>query len=134
MGFEVTALERNPVIAALLQDAAARAADGGHAPKRIIQTDAIEFLASRPNRWDCVYLDPMFPPKRRASTLTKRPLRLLRELVGVDPDQGRLFESARVAARKRVVVKRPDHSVPAFGHTDTVVAGKLICYDIYLQV
>lgn len=132
MGYAVTAVERQPVMAALLADAADRAARAGAANvPRIVAADAIEWLADRAGQWDCVYLDPMFPPKRRASALARRSLRLLRELAGDDPDRDRLFAAARTAAAKRVVVKRPDHSEPLFGEPGEVVAGKLVCYDVY---
>ncbi len=132
MGYTVTAVERSPVLAALLEDAASRARDAGkrHVP-RIIAGDAIEVLAASSGSWDCVYLDPMFPPKPRSSTLAKRPMRLLRELVGDDPDRHRLFEVAAVAAARRIVVKRPDHAAPVFGKPDDVMGGKLVCYDVY---
>lgn len=132
MGYVVTAVERSPLLAALLEDAAARARrTRTRGVPRIIAGDAIEVLAAYPAGWDCVYLDPMFPPKPRSSTLAKRPMRLLRELVGDDPDKHRLFQSASIAATRRIVVKRPDHAPPAFGEPDDVMGGKLVCYDVY---
>jgi len=133
MGYAVTAVERNPVMGALLRNAAARAsrAERAGGTLQIVEADAIEHLAAHPGGWDCVYLDPMFPPKRRSSTLAKRPLRLLRELAGDDPDKHRLFQAAVTAAAKRVVVKRPDHSPPVFGEPAQTLAGKLVCYDVY---
>lgn len=133
MGYAVTLVERNPVMAALLDNAAARASQAGRvsAPPQVVAGDAIDYLAAHPGAWDCVYLDPMFPPKRRASTLARRPMRLLRELAGDDPDRDRLFAAAVTAAARRVVVKRPDHHPPVFGEPGETVAGKLVCYDVY---
>lgn len=132
MGYTVTAVERNRVMVALLEDAARRARRAGRtAVPEIVRADSIAFLAARSGHWDCVYLDPMFPPKPRGSTLARRPLRLLRELVGGDADRAELFDAARLAAAKRVVVKRPDHIDPAFGDPDETLAGKLVCYDVY---
>lgn len=134
MGYLVTAIERNPVIAALLIDAVERARITGlDSLPEVIAADAIEFLSSRESGWDCIYLDPMFPPKRRSSTLARRSMRLLRELVGDDPDRHRLFDAAGIAAGKRVVVKRPDRSAPVFGEPSETVEGKLVCYDVYLK-
>ena len=132
MGYRVTAVERNPLISALLEDAAIRArrAGCGEVPE-IVAADSIAFLAACRDRWDCVYLDPMFPPKPRTSTLARRPLRLLRELVGNDTDKAQLFDAARRAARRRIVVKRPDHVVPVFDEPDEIMDGKLVCYDVY---
>lgn len=136
MGYAVTVVERSPVMAALLRNAADRAVGSPRAgfPPGVVGRDAIDYLAENPGAWDCVYLDPMFPPKRRSSTLPRRPLRLLRELVGDDPDTGRLYDSAMRAALKRVVVKRPDHGAPVFGPPSETVKGKLVCYDVYLKM
>lgn len=127
MGYRLTLVERNPLMAALLSNAAARAG----ASMEVVAADAIDYLQVRPGAWDCVYLDPMFPPKRRTSTLAKRPMRLLRELTGDDPDKDRLIQAAMIAAAKRVVVKRPDHGEPVLGEPAQTVAGKLVCYDVY---
>ncbi len=135
MGYGVTVVERNPLMAALLRNAAMRASS--HHPARpvpeVVEHDAIEYLPAHPDAWDCVYLDPMFPPKRRSATLARRRLRLLRELAGDDPDRDRLFEAAMTAAARRVVVKRPDHGAPAFGEPAQTHAGKLVCYDVYFK-
>jgi 16S rRNA (guanine1516-N2)-methyltransferase len=127
MGYSVTMLERNPVMAALLRNAANRVAS----PPEVVECEAIDYLAEHPAAWDCVYLDPMFPPKRRSSTLARRRMRLLRELAGDDPDRDELFAAAMTAAAKRVVVKRPDHHGPLAGTPAETVAGKLVCYDVY---
>lgn len=132
MGYTVTAVERSGVMAALLEDAARRARRAGHTTvPEIVRADSIAFLAAHPGQWDCVYLDPMFPPKPRTSTLTRRSLRLLRELVGDDADSVELLDAARLAAARRVVVKRPDHVDPVFGRPDEIMSGKLVCYDVY---
>jgi 16S rRNA (guanine1516-N2)-methyltransferase len=135
MGYAVTAIERSPVIAALLRNAADRAVRSGRVgcPPQVMTGDAIHILARHPDTWDCVYIDPMFPPKRRSSTLARRPLRLLRELVGDDPDRDELFAAAMTAARKRVVVKRPDHGAPAYPGPDETLSGKLVHYDLYFR-
>ncbi|HSH43027.1 MAG TPA: class I SAM-dependent methyltransferase [Arenicellales bacterium] len=127
MGYSVTLLERNPLMAALLHNAAQRAAS----PPVVVECEAIDYLVEHPAAWDCVYLDPMFPPKRRSSTLARRKMRLLRELAGDDPDRGELFAAAGTAAARRVVVKRPDHHEPLAGRPAETVAGKLVCYDVY---
>ena len=132
MGYAVTAIERNPVVAALLTDAADRATRAGRADVPVVvAADSIEFLGRHCGRFDCVYLDPMFPAGSRPSALTRRPLRLLREMVGDDVDCRDLFEAARLAAAKRVVIKRLDHAAPLFGRPDEVMEGKLVCYDVY---
>lgn len=139
MGLRVVAIERHPVMASLLLDAQQRLAqqtlfaDHGLSPPRVVAADARSCLNQQQLRPDCVYLDPMFPPKRRASALPVRPLLLLRELVGDDVDAKALFAAAMRAACQRVVVKRPDHAPPLVTGPDETFAGKLVRYDVYLK-
>ena len=86
-------------------------------------------LAPRP---DAIYLDPMFPPKRRQSAAVKKEMRLLRELVGDDADAPELLEISRRVARDRVVVKRPDDAPPLAPDPSMSLTGKLVRYDVYL--
>lgn len=132
MGYQVTAVERSQVMGALLSDGLRRYRqyeDVGGYPAIAIQ-DARSYLID--HAADCIYLDPMFPPKRKNSPLAKRPLRVLRELVGDDNDRDTLFECAWKAAVKRVVTKRPAHAEP-WGNPDQTFGGKLMCYDVYLK-
>ncbi len=138
MGYRVTAVERSPVMAALLEDGLSRLAvnsdvRGPFELPRLVVADAIHYLSDLHEPPDCVYLDPMFPPKRKQSALARRRLRLLREVVGDDEDRRRLFTSARQAATKRVVVKRPDEAPPIADHPDETYAGKLVRYDVYMH-
>lgn len=112
-GCEVTAIERAPRIAALVRDGLERAR---HDPRvdqealkrlRLVEGDAIELLPTLPPP-EVVVLDPMFPPKRKASALARKAMRLLRVEVGEDLDALRLLEVARGVATKRVLVKRSD--------------------------
>ena len=132
MGYAVEAVERSPVMAALLLDGLARleAYDPEAESPRLQVGDAAELLAGR--EVECVYLDPMFPPRRKASALAGRPLRVLRTLVGDDEDRPRLFEAAWRAAVKRVVVKRPNYARP-LREPDESFSGKLMSYDVYLK-
>lgn len=138
MGFEVTAIERSPVVAALLSDGLARAeADplvthmlGGRL--RVIAGDARTVLAGLDPAPDAVYIDPMFPPRRKESALARKPMRLLRTLVGPDPDAAELLAAARAAA-VRVVVKRPPDADPVDPGMSHCVESKLARYDVYVR-
>lgn len=132
MGYEVTAIERSPVVAALLMDGVRRFAEYEQVDNgpRVVLDDAADALATY--RADCVYLDPMFPARRKTSARTRRPLQVLRQLVGDDDDRDRLFEAAWQGARKRVVIKRP-HDVKPWRKPEQTFAGKLMCYDLYLK-
>jgi 16S rRNA (guanine1516-N2)-methyltransferase len=79
-----------------------------------------------------VYIDPMFPPKRRGSALPPKAAQMLRELVGHDTDAAELLAAARSIARSRVVVKRPDHAPPLADPVDAQYKGKLVRYDVYV--
>ncbi len=130
MGYQVTAIERHPLVAAMLTDGFRRLPhDDRHVPTALAG-DAADMLYSLPSP-DCIFLDPMFPSKRKSSALPRRSLRLLRELVGDDQDAEQLLGVARSVCR-RVVVKRADDS-PAIGKPDTSFAGKLVRYDVYFS-
>lgn len=135
MGFHVTAIERSPVVAALARDGLQRfAALAGTRLANRLQLVAGDALALIPTaaRPDTIYLDPMFPAKRKKSAAVKKEMRLLRELVGDDPDAAVLLEASRHVALDRVVVKRPDDAPPLAPDPSMSIAGKLVRYDIYL--
>jgi 16S rRNA (guanine1516-N2)-methyltransferase len=136
MGFRVTAIERAAVIAALTRDGLRRfEAQRGMplgARLQLLTGDARRLLPGLAPRPDAVYLDPMFPPKRRKSAAAKKEMRLLRDLVGDDPDAVELLHIARGIAADRVVVKRPDDAPPLLPEPHASLAGKLVRYDIYL--
>lgn len=138
MGYRVTAVERSPLMAVLLEDGLSRLAAqtdvrGFLKLPRLVLADAVRYLSELSEPPECVYLDPMFPPKRKQSALAKRRLRLLRELVGDDEDRRQLFTGALQSGAKRVVVKRPDEAAPIAAHPDETFGGKLVCYDVYLH-
>lgn len=137
MGYEVLALERDPAVFALLEDALERAGSGD-IPADVLQRialrcdDSAQALADLSPAPDVVYLDPMFPAKeKRGSALPKRWAQALRELVDVDPSgDAVLFDAARRAARQRVVVKRRDDGLP-LARADFSITGKTVRYDVY---
>ena len=130
---EVTAIERHPAVAALLRDGVCRAErDGALAPSRIrvVSGDARVLLPSLAPECDAVFLDPMFPPKRKRSAAVRKEQRLLRALVGDDTDAAELLAVARACVR-RVIVKRPLHAPPLAPRPSASYTGKLVRYDLY---
>lgn len=110
-GFRVTLCERNPVIAALLRDALRRAAVTPElaetaARMRLEEGDSTEILRRLEASPDVVYLDPMFP-KRRKSALVKKKFQLLHCLEQPCRDECELLEAAIFAHPRRIVIKRP---------------------------
>ncbi len=137
LGCCVQAIERHPIMAVLLEDTLMRAVEGDpQLASRVTVTsaDAItQMQAGTLERPDIVYLDPMFPTGRK--TAPKKKLRVIRELVGDDPDTTDLFEAAKQIAGRRVVVKRPPKAPFLAGATPVVShRGKGVRYDVYPQL
>jgi 16S rRNA (guanine1516-N2)-methyltransferase len=137
LGFEVTAMERNAVVVALLEDGLTRALRNAHLAQalggrlRIVHGDARALLPALDPRPDAVFIDPMFPPKRKSSAAVRKEMRLLRLLVGDDADAAELLAVSRACARERVIVKRPDDAAPLAARPATTYRGKLVRYDVY---
>lgn len=133
---ELTLFERSPVMAELLADGMARAAEEPVLAARIARMqlrrgDAADWLAGNPDAVDVVYLDPMFPEKRNSAAVRKE-MQLAREVVGDDADAVALLEAGLVAAQHRVVVKRPRRAAPLPGPApSTAVEGRSSRFDIY---
>jgi 16S rRNA (guanine1516-N2)-methyltransferase len=141
LGCEVIALERSEVIFELLADGLERAratAPAVYDRIRRVQGDAVEIFANWSERDygaipDVVFLDPMFPPKKKKAALERKEMRALRMVVGEDADASALLEAALKLARRRVVVKRPLHA-ESLGLQPTVSQkGKSMRYDVYVQ-
>ncbi len=139
LGCDVTALERHGVVAALLRDGIqrARAAFPDVANRvQVVRADAVTYLtkiSNNPAPWDVVYLDPMFPGAEDRKTLQRKPLRILRRLVGEDRDADALLPLALQVASKRVVVKRPPRAPVLAGREPTLsFAGKGVRWDVYV--
>ncbi|WP_277051724.1 class I SAM-dependent methyltransferase [Zestomonas thermotolerans] len=137
LGCELTLIERQPIIAALLEDGLARAASDAEvgpivARMRLLSGDAIRLMQAWAGEApQVIYLDPMFP-HRDKSALVKKEMRLFRPLVGDDLDAPALLEAALALASHRVVVKR-SRKAPAIAGAKPGYSldGKSSRYDIY---
>lgn len=135
-GHSVTAIERSPVVAALLRDGLERAlatASLAEAAARIelIEGDACALLGDISPPPDVIYIDPMYPAERRKSALPRRAIQLLRQVVGDDADAPALLRAAMATAAPRIVVKRPLRAGPLAGKPSHSRIGKLVRYDVY---
>ncbi|MBD2858314.1 class I SAM-dependent methyltransferase [Spongiibacter sp. KMU-158] len=143
-GAQVTLCERNPVVAALLQDGLLRgeqsAPDIAEIVSRmtLIRDSASHYLNSinEQEKPGIIYLDPMFPESGK-SALVKKEMRLFHDLVGKDDDADELLALALQKAEYRVVVKRPPKA-PVLGEAradlprpQLAVAGKAVRFDLY---
>ena len=144
-GYQVSCIERSHLLCGFLREAMSRLADSAWVQQnaipvpQVIAADAVDYLPtlSSAESPDCVYLDPMFPEKRKRSALAKKNMQLLQQIVGQDNDQEQLFLAAYHTANRRVVVKRPDHAESLGGSSDLKpsqqLRGKLLRYDVYLK-
>lgn len=135
-GFEVTAFERSSAVVRLCRDGLERAAADPRvdpaALRRLRFEEADARTALRPGAFDAVLVDPMFPPKRRASALPRKEVQVLRAAVGDDADAEELLAAARRAARLRTVVKRADDA-PCLADAPALQApGRTVRFDVYL--
>lgn len=135
-GCSVTALERQPVIAALLQDALDRAAQTRQDIAERITLHHTHAVAGLNNLTaDALVLDPMFPTGRKAKE--RKPMRVLRLLAGNDDDAPLLLAAALSTGVHRVCVKRPLHAPSIASDTrpkpDIIYKGKAMRFDVYLN-
>lgn len=139
MGYDLRCIERSPIMFELLDDGFNRLAQLDWVKNlqlqvpELISGDAIEILSNLAIKPECIYIDPMFPPKRKRSALAKKAMTILRDLLGDDEDKEKLFEIAFQTATKRVVVKSPDYAQPIAVKPSESYNGKLLRYDVYLK-
>ncbi|MFL0803271.1 MAG: class I SAM-dependent methyltransferase [Agarilytica sp.] len=144
LGAKITLVERSPVVHALLENGLTRArnfaehnedADLADILGRIqlIESDSGAYLTDTDEMFDIVYLDPMFP-ERKKSALVKKEMRVFHDIVGTDDDADRLLVLAMDRATYRVVVKRP-RVAPDLANTSPAyrLEGKSSRFDIYTK-
>ncbi|UVK77914.1 MAG: 16S rRNA m(2)G1516 methyltransferase [Sodalis sp. Fse] len=120
LGCKVRMFERHLVVAALLDDGLRRAyidpeiGDWLQAHLTLHPGSSQTKLKQISPAPDVIYLDPMFP-YRRKNALVKKKMRIIQTLVGPDDDADELLTIARALAIHRVVVKRPNYAKPLAG-------------------
>lgn len=140
LGCPVTLVERSPVVAALVEDAIRRAADDEDFHDilangfELVNAHAIDYMASLDDTHqpDVVYLDPMYP-HRKKSAQVKKNMQILQKLLGQDADTEQLLETALKCAGQRVVVKRPKGAeIIGSVKPTTCIESKKTRYDVYV--
>jgi|TARA_B100000780_G_scaffold276735_1_gene245898 16S rRNA (guanine1516-N2)-methyltransferase len=137
VGANVIMIERSPVAYLLLADGLRRLAlqEPELARQFVLyhanSCDYMQQLAAA--SVDAVYLDPMFP-HRKKSALVKKEMRLFQLMLGPDEDADLLLPAALHAAAKRVVVKRPN-SAPLLANQkpSMAIASKKHRFDVYIK-
>lgn len=143
MGCEVLLCEREPVMVELLRAGLQTAAGSGDPwltsvvqRMRLCPGDARELPQAQMQDVDVIYLDPMFP-QRRKSAAVKKEMALLQTLLqrSFDPlDADALLLWALRQDTARVVVKRPTRApCLAAQQPSHAISGKSVRYDVYVH-
>ncbi len=136
-GYRVIMFEYNPVICALLEDAMDRAREIDELREVInrmtlVEGDSTEKMSEINERPEAVFLDPMFP-ERKKSALVKKKFQLLQRLERPATNERELYDEAVGLKPKKIVIKRPlkgpvlEGTKPSYS-----IKGKAIRYDCIL--
>ena len=132
-GAEVLMLERNHLMATLLQDALEVRSEEDKAQMKLslLEADSRSYLEQLPAKDypDVIYIDPMHP-ERQKSALVKKDLQALQQIIGPDEDGLELIKCAIKRVKQRVVVKWPQ-KLNYLLKPDTSIEGKTVRFDIY---
>ena len=150
LGFKVQMLERSPIVAALLKDALQRAQqtiqENGEgfstdicqsiANLSLCNADSAQYLLEQKPDIDVIYMDPMYPEKKKKAA-AKKEMQALQQLVGPDTDSETLLVAALKTAKYRVVVKRPKGATPVYCPLNdikptTEISSPNTRYDVYV--
>lgn len=138
-GYTVELFEKNPVIAALLEDALIRALKipelAAMSSRMHLHTeDSIEYMVSQEKGPDLIYLDPMFPARQK-SGLIKKKFQLLQQLESPEMNGEEMLAAAMGLKPTRIVVKRPLKGELLGGQKPSFsLQGKAIRYDCFVNI
>jgi 16S rRNA (guanine1516-N2)-methyltransferase len=142
-GAQVSAYEKNPVLACMLTRARQQGLEQASVRS---DTELLEVLNRlnfiyadsssqiKPQSFDVVYMDPMFP-QREKSAKVKKEMQILHQLLEDDKTNSQhIFATCSSAARSRLVIKRPAKA-PLFADEKPShqIMGKAIRYDVYVK-
>ena len=139
LGANVTLIERSEKIHSLLKHGISEAKLHGGEISKIVNRMDLLFGDSKnilPSiSPEVILIDTMYKDRKK-SALVKNNMRLIREVVGSDPDYVDLINVALNCATKRVVIKQPRYAEPledikACSHQ---ILGKTIRYDVYIII
>jgi 16S rRNA (guanine1516-N2)-methyltransferase len=139
LGANVTLIERSKQIYDLLREGISEAKLYGGEISKIVNRMDLLFGDSKnilPSiSPEVILIDTMYK-ERKKSALVKNNMRLVREIVGSDPDYVDLINIALKFATKRVVIKQPRYAEPlkAIKTCSHQILGKKIRYDVYVTI
>lgn len=137
LGCEVTLCERVPVLAWLLNQAVQAAAVSGvdqiRAAAGRMSVLATDSKTQRAPASTVIYLDPMFPERKKAAAV-KKEAAMLQHLADQTDDGESLWQWAWDQPVERIVVKRPLRA-PILGHTRPAhtLKGKSVRFDVFIR-
>ncbi len=142
LGCPVTLIERSSALSCLLENAVERASlnEKFQAILRqgfnIINCDAnayiTEQLSLNNKPPDVIYIDPMYP-MRKKSALVKKDMQVLQRLHEETVNSSELLDNALLFAKKRVVVKRPVYAETLNKKKpNSCIKSKKTRYDLYI--
>ncbi len=138
-GHSVVAIEKDPYIFLLLSDALDRAKQHAHISDianniTFINDDSSEYITACSNSFDCAYVDPMFP-ERKKSAKVKKDMQIMHN-VAFNSDENNndiLTNLTNRKLAKKIIVKRPVNAeFLANKKPSSQLKGKTNRFDIYL--
>jgi 16S rRNA (guanine1516-N2)-methyltransferase len=139
LGANVTLIERSKIMHNLLQEGISEAKSFGGEISGIISRMNLIFGDSKfilPDLLpEVILIDTMYKDRKKTA-LVKNDMRLVRDIVGSDPDYIELIDVALNQASNRVVIKQPRYAdqidnIKPYSHQ---ILGKTIRYDVYMTI
>ena len=138
LGANVTLIERSKRMYEILQNGINEGISFGGEIEKIINRMQLLFGDSKyilPKLSpEVIMIDTMYKDRKK-SALVKNNMRLIKEIVGSDPDHIELINIALSFACNRVVIKQPIYAEPLKGIKpwSHQILGRTIRYDVYMQ-
>ncbi len=127
----VVAIESHPLVFAFLEAALSKENLKIQQSLQFVLDNSLNYLKNMKNeeKPEVIYIDPMFASDKKS--LSTKPLRILKELVGESNEAEILFKEALGKALNRIVVKRHKHQKPKLGSLVCTFSGRSVCYDVF---
>ena len=129
---DVVAIESHPLVFVFLKAALSKKDLKTSRSLQFVLDNSLNYLKNMKSeeRPEVIYMDPMFTSSKKS--LSNKPLRILKELVG-EPDKPEiLFKESLGKALNRIVVKRHKHQQPiSLGSLICTFQGRSVCYDVF---
>jgi 16S rRNA (guanine1516-N2)-methyltransferase len=133
-GFQVTSVERNPLLHYLAKSAQMNSLRPEVKSIDFVCSDAKTFIKLHQFKVPMsAYFDPMYPHKKK-SALPRQEMVLFRSLVGSDEDAAETLKTALEHNFQRVVVKRPLRAEPLASKVSYSLESKLVRFDVYVRL